>query len=166
MTPITVLDFTEAASIDVWFPIDDGVMGGCSRSRLVHDPAGFAVFEGVVSLENGGGFASVRRRPDDLGVPGAAGFGLEVRGDGRRYKLQLRTDDGFDGLSYQVGFEAPSDGWTPWRWPLTAFIATFRGRPVADAPPLDPARVRQIGLLIADRQAGPFRLALRSLSAW
>jgi hypothetical protein len=30
-------------------------------------------------------------------------------------------------------------------------------------PPLDPARVRQIGLLIADRQTGAFALALRSL---
>jgi monofunctional biosynthetic peptidoglycan transglycosylase len=32
---------------------------------------------------------------------------------------------------------------------------------VADAPALDPAAVRQVGLLIADRQAGPFELAVR-----
>jgi len=36
---------------------------------------------------------------------------------------------------------------------------------VPGAPPLDPARVRQIGLMIADRQAGPFALAVRSIRA-
>jgi hypothetical protein len=34
---------------------------------------------------------------------------------------------------------------------------------VPGAPPLDPARVRQIGLMIADGQAVPFALALRSI---
>jgi len=37
------------------------------------------------------------------------------------------------------------------------------GRIVTGAPPLDPARVRQVGLMIADRQAGPFSLAVRSI---
>jgi hypothetical protein len=44
-------------------------------------------------------------------------------------------------------------------------MPTFRGRVVATAPPLDPGRVRQVGLMIADRQAGAFRLAVRSISA-
>jgi hypothetical protein len=48
---------------------------------------------------------------------------------------------------------------------LGEFRPSFRGRAVPDAPPLDPARVRQVGLLIADRQAGPFALAMRSFAA-
>jgi monofunctional biosynthetic peptidoglycan transglycosylase len=47
--------------------------------------------------------------------------------------------------------------------PFSAFLPTFRGRRVPGAPPLDPARIRQIGFAIADRQAGPFALALRSI---
>jgi hypothetical protein len=47
---------------------------------------------------------------------------------------------------------------------LTAFGASFRGREVAGAPPLDPARIRQIGLMIASRQAGAFSLAIRQIS--
>jgi len=34
---------------------------------------------------------------------------------------------------------------------------------VPGAPQLDPARLRQLGLTIAERQAGPFALALRSI---
>jgi NADH dehydrogenase [ubiquinone] 1 alpha subcomplex assembly factor 1 len=156
--------FDSLASVAGWSAIDDSVMGGVSHSRLRHDAAGHAVFEGVVSLENNGGFASVRSRPLDLGVSGAANYSLEVRGDGKRYKLSFRVDDAFDGVSYQARFEAP-DTWTVVRLPLSEFQPTYRGRSVPGAPPLDPARVRQIGLIIAERQAGPFALRLRSILA-
>jgi NADH dehydrogenase [ubiquinone] 1 alpha subcomplex assembly factor 1 len=157
--------FDSLASVADWSAIDDSVMGGVSHSRLRHDAAGHAVFEGVVSLENNGGFASVRTRPLELGVPGAANYSLEVRGDGKRYKLSFRVDDAFDGVSYQARFEAPADTWTVVRLPLSEFQPTFRGRSLPGAPPLDPARVRQIGLIIAERQAGPFALRLRSILA-
>jgi NADH dehydrogenase [ubiquinone] 1 alpha subcomplex assembly factor 1 len=157
--------FDAALSIAGWAAIDDRVMGGISRSGLRHDPAGHAVFEGMVSLERNGGFASVRSRPLDLAAPGALAYVLVVRGDGRRYKLNLRTDDAFDGVSYQAGFAPPAETWTPVRLPLAGFVPTFRGRGVPGAPPLDPARVRQLGLMIADGQAGPFALAVRTIGA-
>jgi hypothetical protein len=155
--------FGAAASVAGWTAIDDRVMGGASGSRLRHDPAGCAVFEGVVSLDRGGGFASVRSPVLDLGAPGAAAYVLDVRGDGKRYKLSLRTDDAFDGVNYQAAFAAPAQAWTSVRLPVAAFRATFRGRDAPGALPLDAARVRQIGLVIADRQAGPFALEVRSI---
>jgi hypothetical protein len=163
--PRELFDFQAAGSTADWSAIDDAVMGGISSSRLRHDPAGHAVFEGVVSLDHNGGFASVRSRPGALGASGAASFVLEVRGDGKRYKLNLRTDDAFDGVSYQAAFEPPRDQWTTVRLPVSEFRPTFRGRVVATAAPLDPGRVRQIGLMIADRQTGPFALAVRSIGA-
>ena len=159
-----LIDFALPASLDGWSAIGDVVMGGISRSRLDHDPAGHASFSGVVSLEHNGGFASVRSPLLALGAPSATAYLLEVRGDGQRYKLNLRTDEAFDGVSYQAAFVAPP-AWTTIHLPLGEFRPSFRGRAVPDAPPLDPARVRQVGLLIADRQAGPFALAMRSFAA-
>jgi hypothetical protein len=160
---IDLVRFDSPASAAGWLAIDDAVMGGVSSSRLRHDPAGCAVFEGKVSLERNGGFASVRSRPGNLGVPGASTYLLEVCADGKRYKLNLRTDDAFDGVNYQARFDAPAGLWTTVRLPLGDFRPTFRGRIVSGAPPLDPARVRQVGLMIADRQAGGFRLAIRAI---
>jgi hypothetical protein len=157
-----VIRFDAAAAVADWSAVDDRVMGGVSASRLRHDAEGHAVFEGTVSLANNGGFASVRSRPGDLGVPGALAWLIEVRGDGKRYKLNLRTDDAFDGITYQAAFAPPAGAWTVVRLPLGDFGPTFRGQRVA-APPLDPARVRQAGLMIADRQAGPFALAVRAI---
>jgi NADH dehydrogenase [ubiquinone] 1 alpha subcomplex assembly factor 1 len=160
-----LFDFSTARSVALWQPINDGVMGGVSRSQLHHDPAGHAVFAGQLSFERNGGFASVRCLPDNLGVAGAIAYSLEVRGDGKRYKLNLRTDNSFDGINYQARLDPPSGTWTTCRLANADFLPTWRGRPVLDAPLLDTARVRQIGLMIADRQEGPFALAVRLIAA-
>jgi hypothetical protein len=161
--PWTLFDFADPAEAHAWASIDD-VMGGISKSRLRHDAAGHAVFEGNVSLERTGGFASVRSSPAARGRAGAQSCILEVRGDARRFKLNLLTGDALDGLNYQSGFTPDTDRWQNLRIPLAEFRPSFRGREVLGAPPLDPARIRQGGLMIAERQAGPFALAIRRIS--
>ena len=160
-----LFDFSNPQSVTLWNPINDGVMGGVSQSQLRYDPAGHAVFTGQVSFENNGGFASVRCQPSDLGRKDVTAYLLEVYGDGKRYKLNLRTNNSFDGINYQVQFDPPAGLWTTCRLVSADFLPSWRGRSVPDAPPLDTARVRQIGLMIADRQVGPFALAVRSIAA-
>jgi len=162
--PKVLFDFTDPNSADAWYAIDDRVMGGVSRSTLRRDPAGHAVFEGEVSLERNGGFASVRSSPGDRGLPGAKTCLIEVRGDPKQFKLSLLTDDGFDSVNFQGSFNPAAGTWQILHLPLAGFRATFRGREVPDAPPLDPARIRQVGLMIAARQAGPFALDIRRIS--
>ena len=159
-----LFDFTDPMSASAWHPIDDRVMGGISRSRLRSDPTGHAVFEGEVSLARNGGFASVRSNPDERGLPGAQACLIELRADGRTFKLSFLTDDGFDTRSYQAAFAPAGSEWQTLRLPLAAFRPTFRGREVPGAPALDPARIRQVGLMVADRQPGPFVLDIRRIS--
>jgi NADH dehydrogenase [ubiquinone] 1 alpha subcomplex assembly factor 1 len=162
--PRELFRFDTAGSVADFSPIDDRVMGGRSASRLRHDPAGHAVFEGEVSLAEGGGFASVRSRPLPLGDAQAVTCRIEVRGDGKRYKLNLRTDELLDGVTYQAMFEPAAGQWTVLRLPLASFAPTWRGRPVEGASKLQPESLRQLGLAIADRQVGAFALALRSIA--
>lgn len=158
-----LFDFIDASAVQAWCAIDDRVMGGISRSSLEHDPAGHAVFTGTVSLEHSGGFASVRSSPADRGQAGATSCLIDVRGDPRQFKLSLLTDDGIDGVNYQASFTTLGHDWQTISLPLSAFRASFRGRDVPGAPALDPARIRQVGLLIAGRQAGPFALDIRRI---
>ena len=60
MSFLTLLDFSDDADIALFQPIDDVVMGGVSRSSFGRAAPGIARFSGCVSLENSGGFASVR----------------------------------------------------------------------------------------------------------
>lgn len=161
-TTMLLFDFADPTSVAEWNSIDDRVMGGVSSSRLRHDPAGHAVFEGTVSLERNGGFASIRSAPDNRGKPGAQTCSIEVRATGKRFKLNLLTDDAFDSINYQASF-SPEPAWQTLHIPLATFRATFRGREVAGAPALEPARIRQVGLMIAERQAGPFALEVRGI---
>jgi hypothetical protein len=138
-------------------------MGGCSTSGLRYEPMGHAIFQGTVRAENNGGFASVRTRAMDLGVKDARAYVLKLNGDGKRYKFNLRMEDSFDGVTYQTAFVASAGVWMELHLPVSAFTATFRGRLVPDAPRLDPARVRQVGFMIADRQIGDFSLKVRTI---
>jgi hypothetical protein len=154
----TLLDFDDEADAALWRPVDDAVMGGISSSTFERAEPGVARFRGNVSLENFGGFASVRTPPRDWGTAGAMAFLLRVRGDGKTYKFTVRTSDGFDGIQYQARFVAPAGAWTDVRLPVETFVPTFRGRRVPFVPSLDPAKVRALGLMISDKQAGPFAL--------
>ncbi len=161
--PKVLFDFTDPRAANAWHAIDDRVMGGISRSTLRQDPAGHAVFEGTVSLERNGGFASVRSSPGERGLPGAEACLIELHGDKKQFKLSLLTDDGFDSLTYQASLAPEGPDWQTLHLPLAGFRASFRGREVTDAPPLDPARIRQVGLMIAARQAGTFQLCIRRI---
>lgn len=161
--PMLLFDFIDPRSVDAWRAIDDRVMGGVLRSRLRYDLAGHAVFEGEVSLAQNGGFASVRSSPGERGQPGATTCLIEVRGGGKQFKLSLLTDDGFDSMNYQAGFVPDTHDWQTLRLPLAAFRASLRGREVPGVPALDPARIRQVGLMIAARQTGPFALDIRRI---
>lgn len=159
-----LFDFSDPAAAGQWAAIDDRVMGGVSVSTLRHDPAGHAVFEGEVLLERNGGFASVRSSPGQRGMRGAEVCLVEIRGVPKRFNLSLLTDDGFDTLNYQASFAPKETEWQTIHFPTSGFRPTFRGREVAGAPQLDTARFRQVGLMIADRQAGHFALDIGRIS--
>lgn len=158
------LSVRELVEPGAWVAINDGVMGGLSQSRLRLDEAGVACFEGQVSLENNGGFASVRHQLRQPPAEDSRQLRLHVLGDGHIYKLALRTDETFDGISYQTDFLPASHQWMDIDLRPDQFTPSFRGRAVT-APPLHSfGQVRQIGLMIANRQAGGFALKLRSIS--
>ena len=52
------------------------------------------------------------------------------------------------------------------RLPFGDFRPTWRGRPVPGAPLLEPARVCSFGLLVGDRQVGPFHLEISAIRAY
>lgn len=163
MSPLPVmrlLDFDAPGEAALFSPVDDAVMGGVSSSRFLPGESSVAVFSGVVSLANNGGFASVRTQPRDWGIGAASSFVLRVRGDGKRYRFNVRAADSLEAFRYEGPVEPPAGEWTVVEVPLAAMIGKAFGRrvPLAGAP--DPTRVRTLGFMISDKQAGPFRLEI------
>ncbi len=155
-----LLDFSRSEVIQTFRVINDDVMGGVSTSRS-HATNDALVFEGVVSLEKNGGFASLRG-PIIFPAESAALL-LKVRGDGQRYKVTLKLDDRPGTGQYQADFVAPRE-WQTLRFIPADFTYSFRGRATA-APIVRFVDVGYFGLLIADRQSGAFKVEMASVLA-
>ena len=154
------IDFTDNQEAQRWSVVNDGVMGGISQGSIEPAQNGTAIFSGRLSLENNGGFASIRRQSDNYNLNGCNGVILKVKGDGRTYQFRVKTDDQYDGIAYRSLFATYARQWQTITLPFDSFSAIFRGRPVPDAPVLRPEQIRQIGFLLADKQPGLFRLEI------
>jgi len=164
---IVIFDFKNPAACTAWQVINDTVMGGVSESSLQPTSDGYALFAGCVSLKHFGGFCSTSSRaagPYDLSH--AQGIAIRVKGDGKHYKLTVKTDTGFSGFSYQFQFVTKQDAWMTVRAPFRDFVARFRGALLPDAPPLDTSAIRSFGFVIGDKQEGPFRLKIECIKAY
>jgi NADH dehydrogenase [ubiquinone] 1 alpha subcomplex assembly factor 1 len=148
-------------SAEDWYVINDGVMGGLSQSRVTLGPEGL-VFRGAVSLENNGGFASMRSEARELQLQRFAGLRLHLRGDGHQYQLRLRQSETSREVAYVATFD--TNGEEEWiELSFDQFQPRFRGRDVPEAGPLKPSQIHHLGFLIADKQAGPFRLEVKEI---
>jgi len=155
-----LLDFTSPEEITRWSAVDDVVMGGMSGSEFAAGEESVAVFSGTVSLEQGGGFASVRAPIPAGALRGCSGIELRVRGDGKRYKVNLRAGGDINGIAYQSAFSPTRGRWEVIRFSLEDFRPVRRGKEVPGAPALDPAGIVSFGFLISGGQAGGFRLEI------
>jgi NADH dehydrogenase [ubiquinone] 1 alpha subcomplex assembly factor 1 len=149
-----------------WMVVNDSVMGGISQSRPEITNRDTLVFTGNVSLENNGGFASIRHVAEPFDLGRGEGVLLRVKGDGKKYQLRVRTSDGFDGMAYKTDFQTVKGEWQEFRFPWNVFTATYRGRLIENAPALEAINIRQIGFLISDKQAGSFVLEIVTLVAY
>ena len=154
----TLINFDGDPSEPRWVAVNDGVMGGRSSGSPTVDD-GMLEFSGTLSLENNGGFASVRTVDYAVNLSSAETVVLRVRGDGRRYQLRLATSARNRGIavSYGADFIAPAGEWTEVRLRLDSLQPRVRGT-LLNGPPLDPAQIKEVGLLIGDKQEGPFSM--------
>jgi len=148
----------ESEKLD-WRIVDDGVMGGLSSGKCEIGKDGMLRFFGTLSLENNGGFSSLRTGNVNMDLSGADGVVLRVKGDGRTYQLRFSTDAEHRGreVSFQAGFQTTKGEWTEAKVPFTRFTGSWRGIGLPDKA-FDPARIRRLGLQLADKKAGPFEL--------
>jgi len=131
----------------------------------VMEKPGTAVFSGVVSLENNGGFASANMKPAQFDVSDGDGIRFRIKGDGKSYKITLKNDGAFNGFSYRFEFSTKNGEWLTIDAPFSSFVPKFMGQ-TTSAPPVDTAKIKSFGFLIADKQEGPFRLEIDWIGAY
>ena len=161
-----LFDFVDASATNRWLIVNDNVMGGVSKGEASPTEDSCLLFSGLISLENNGGFASIRSQPTDFDLGGFDGIRIRVKGDGRTYQFRLRRDRSLDGIAFKHEFETIQNKWIDVELPFASFLPTFRGRTLTDVKPLDPADIRQLSFLISDKEAGPFKLTVDGIVAY
>lgn len=150
---------TQSADL-AWRVVNDDVMGGRSSSDF-NLADGSLTFSGVTNT-NGGGFASIRTGLIEFGLAGFNHLTLRVRTDGRTYTLLLRPQN--QRISYRMDFTAAVGQWQEVVLPLEMFQASWRGRKLNE-PPIDPANIAQLGIMISDGRDGEFNIEIDWIKA-
>ena len=150
-----------------WRITDDRVMGGRSQGKFEITNQGTMRFSGNLSLENNGGFSSVRSGGVSFDLSDSEGLALRVKGDGRKYQLRLGTEARYRSwdVSFSAGFQTKKDTWVNVRIPFSDFKAGFRGRSL-DQVSFDPSKIRRLGILLGDKKPGRFEVEIDSISAY
>ena len=159
---MVLFDFAGADATEEWQAVNDGVMGGVSEGTFRITDRKTLAFIGTLSLENNGGFASVRTRPKKLGLMPGDALRVRVRGDGRAYSLNLYVPRPQVAFSYRATVVTTADEWVEVTLPLETFVATSFGRPV-DAGPVKPEEVSGVGFMVSDKRAGRFFVEVGSI---
>lgn len=167
-TEVSIIDFSNTTAAN-WQIVNDSVMGGISRSTLQLQEGGYALFSGTVSLENNGGFASVRTQantPADMSD--FEGLSVRVLGDGKTYSLRIKTvkDRRITRYSYEARFVTEVGEWQTHKLPFSEFKPVFRGRDVRGNPEMNTDAVIELGFMIGDGQEGSFQLGVSNIGVY
>ena len=151
-------------SIRSWKSVNDGVMGGVSEGGFKRTDSNTLLFSGTLSLENNGGFASIRTEPSAMDLTGLSALVVKARGDGRTYWIDLRVARQMSASSYRAYLPTTKGEWRETRIPLSDFKLQAFGNQLPGAS-IDPVEVTSVGFTLADKKTGPFELEIESIKA-
>ncbi len=152
-----IYDFNKESSKTDWIIVDDGVMGGLSQGKFSIDEDGNGVFSGSVSLDNNGGFSSVRYQFEKIQTTKNSKILIRLKGDGKEYQFRIK-DKSDVYYSYITTFET-SGKWQTIEINLSDLYPSYRGRKL-NSPNYNSDSFEEITFLIANQKNESFKLIL------
>jgi len=157
MNTFLIYDFNSESDLSNWMVVDDVVMGGRSDGSFYINSDGHGVFEGDVSLENNGGFSSIRCRFEQTDVSKFSKIVIRLKGDSKEYQVRVKTNSQ-DYYSY-ITYMSTGNEWETIEISLNEMYPSFRGRKLND-PNFPGEQMEEIGFLIGNKKAEQFKLMI------
>lgn len=155
-----IFNFQKSSDISRWIVVDDIVMGGRSSGFFRLDKDGHGVFTGEVSLENNGGFSSVRYNFDNMQTNGHEKIKIRLCGDGKEYQFRIKNKAS-DYVSFVTSFETTGE-WEEIEIELKEMYPSFRGR-LLDQPNFSFDSFESIAFFIGNNKHENFHLLIDSI---
>lgn len=160
MKSVTIFDFDKTSDINDWTVVDDVVMGGRSSGKFYLNEDGNGVFEGHVSVENNGGFSSVRYQFNEMNAKSSSKIILKVKGDGKMYQFRVKSNSS-DYYSYITYFET-TNNWKTIALSLSDMYPAYRGRKLNKSN-YNNNCIEEIAILIGNKKEEIFKLEIDSI---
>jgi hypothetical protein len=154
---MTLFNFNTDCDISNWKILDDIVMGGRSNGQFNLDEIGHGQFYGTISLENNGGFSSLRYNFETIDSKPYSKFTLKLKGDGKSYQFRVK-DNRNNRYSYIYKFTTSSE-WETIEIPFSDMYPSFRGNTL-DIPNYNGHQMEEIAFLIGNKKNENFKLKI------
>lgn len=156
-----IFDFNLKSDMSNWIVVNDGVMGGLSKGKITINKEGHALYSGMVTTENNGGFSSIRYNFQPIDVTDKSFVVLKIKGDGKPYQFRIKPNR-YNRYSYISYFETTGN-WQEIKIPLTRFYPSFRGYRL-NRSNFNRDQIEEIGILIGNKKTENFKLIIDSIS--
>lgn len=156
----TIFDFNIKSDLCNWKIVDDIVMGGKSQGDFKLNDDGNAVFSGDISLENNGGFSSVRYQNGKIELKENTKIVIKLKGDLRKYQFRIKErilEEHF----YSYDFITTND-WQEVEIPVEEMYPIFRGRKL-NKKNFSGTSFEEIRFLIANKKNEFFKLEITKI---
>ena len=156
MTSPFTIDFGQTTGGQDWRVVNDGVMGGRSQGKAVLTENSLK-FEGTVSLENNGGFASFRGPYGKMDLSQFSTVSIRYKSTGQRFALNLELHEAYYMPKYKAYLEPSGEDWKEVTFDLTSLEAYRLGKKMGSTiSKEDLQRIIRIGFITSEKKEGPF----------
>ncbi len=153
---VTTLSFdfgTSCGKCNDWFVVLDGVMGGLSTGELQVTENSF-ILSGEVSLENNGGFASLRTPYATFNLSDYHTVTIRYRSTGQDFAFTLNKYRRFWYPNYKTNLPITNGEWAKVTYTLRDFGKYRLGRKMQGTPDTDDlAKIIRLGFISNTKQA-------------
>ena len=154
------IDFGKGKSGDNWLIINDDVMGGRSSSSFELQENSL-IFKGNVSLENNGGFASLRSPFGKVDLSNYKTVTIRYKGSQRGFAFTLENERAYYRPNFKKMFLPKSTDWETVTLTLSDFEAYSFGRNIGyNLTPKIQEDIIRMGIILNDKKSGAFELEI------
>ncbi|CAI8431051.1 MAG: Uncharacterised protein [Flavobacterium sp. SCGC AAA160-P02] len=154
------IDFGIAKNGNNWWVVNDGVMGGLSEGIKILTKNSI-LFKGIISLDNNGGFSSLRRSLADKDLTQYNEVEIRYRSLGISQALTFAVSNRWYIPNYKVRLEGTLGQWETRTIKLSDFKKFYLGNPMNDYLKKEAIqKIVRIGVITDEKKYGGFEFEI------
>lgn len=157
-----IFNFGTQNNTETWRIVNDAVMGGLSTSGITENKNSI-LFKGETSLDNNGGFASMRTLIEKDSLKDCTTMTIRFKSSStdRTFGLSLKTSQRYYIPYHKFTFSPKTNDWEELKVNITEFKHYRISEIIGENMPLDVlSEVFNIALIVSDTKAGPFDIEI------